>query len=566
MKLKTKLLLMALMPMILMIVIIAGILLIEIPVLNGSSAEEGLKTAAYSVSAGLNAMDGDFKVTRGQLYKGNIVFANDNALFTEINEKTGAEIVLFYGIDSYATTIKDSEGNYVKKLTADEQTVDTVKSMDGYLFDRNAEYADCKYYGCYVPLKQGSSGVNVGMIFVGIPKNNVRKGMFIGLIISAVLVIAVIVVSVIITLRDAKRLVKAVVSCNKAAERLASGELDVRVDDDTLKRDDELGMLGKSNAKLADTLRDIVSEAKHCTAELGEASANLKKVSMDSTVAIRNVKTSVNEINRATSSQAEDTETASEHVGVISNAINDTATEVENLDANSEAMKNKSAEALAILEDLKQITDEAGSAIQVIYDQTNKTNSSAKSIEEAVNLISDIANQTNLLSLNASIEAARAGEAGQGFAVVATEISALAEQTNNSAHTIQGIIASLMNDSNSAVETMDKVKEIIIKQNDNVVRTVNIFNELEENINITVETSGKISEEVKALGEARNVVEEALHNLSAVAVENAAGTEETSASMDKVGSVINKVSAAAMSLSNMSERLDMTMSAFNLDE
>ncbi|MBR3484611.1 MAG: hypothetical protein IKH42_08155 [Lachnospiraceae bacterium] len=237
-----------------------------------------------------------------------------------------------------------------------------------------------------------------------------------------------------------------------------------------------------------------------------------------------------------------------------------------NLDNNSEAMKNKSAEALAILDDLKKITDEAGSAIQVIYDQTNKTNSSAKSIEEAVNLISDIANQTNLLSLNASIEAARAGEAGQGFAVVATEISALAEQTNNSAHTIQGIIASLMNDSNSAVLTMDKVKEIIIKQNDNVVRTVNIFNELEENINVTVETSGKISEEVKALGEARNVVEEALHNLSAVAVENAAGTEETSASMDKVGSVINKVSAAAMSLSNMSERLDMTMSAFNLDE
>ena len=91
------------------------------------------------------------------------------------------------------------------------------------------------------------------------------------------------------------------------------------------------------------------------------------------------------------------------------------------------------------------------------------------------------------------------------------------------------------------------------------------MNELEENINITVETSGKISEEVKALGEARNVVEEALHNLSAVAVENAAETEETSASMDKVGGVINKVSAAAMSLSNMSERLDTTMSVFNID-
>ena len=274
----------------------------------------------------------------------------------------------------------------------------------------------------------------------------------------------------------------------------------------------------------------------------------------------------MNDINKATSSQAKDTETASENVAVISGAINDTAMEVKQLDNNAELMKAKSEEALEILDDLKGITDEAGQAINVIYEQTNKTNSSAKSIGEAVNLISDIANQTNLLSLNASIEAARAGEAGQGFAVVATEISALAEQTNNSAHMIKGIIDSLMRDSNNAVKTMDKVQEIIVKQNDNVDRTVRIFNELEDNINITVSTSAKISEDVKALEEARNVVEDALQNLSAVAEQNAAGTEETSNSMDRVGNVINKVSSAALSLSDMSERLDLTMSAFKVDE
>ena len=286
---------------------------------------------------------------------------------------------------------------------------------------------------------------------------------------------------------------------------------------------------------------------------------------MDTTVAIRSVKNSVNDINKATSSQAKDTETASENVGVISTAINDTAMEVKQLDNNAELMKAKSEEALEILEDLKGITDEAGQAINVIYEQTNKTNSSAKSIEEAVNLISDIANQTNLLSLNASIEAARAGEAGQGFAVVATEISALSEQTNNSAHMIKTVIDSLLRDSNNAVATMDKVQEIIVKQNDNVDRTVKIFNELEDNITITVTTSAKISSDVKALEEARNVVEDALQNLSAVAEENAAGTEETSNSMDRVGNVINKVSSAALSLADMSERLDLTMSAFNID-
>ena len=131
---------------------------------------------------------------------------------------------------------------------------------------------------------------------------------------------------------------------------------------------------------------------------------------------------------------------------------------------------------------------------------------------------------------------------------------------------IKGIIDSLMRDSNNAVKTMDKVQEIIVKQNDNVDRTVRIFNELEDNINITVSTSAKISEDVKALEEARNVVEDALQNLSAVAEQNAAGTEETSNSMDRVGNVINKVSSAALSLADMSERLDLTMSAFKVDE
>ena len=548
MKLKPKLLLMSLLPMLLMILIIVGILAIEMPILTGKNTEQGLKTAAYSVTAGLEAIEGEFKVERGRLLKGGKIFDNDNPIFTKVKENSGADIILFYGSNSYATTIKDDAGSYVSQLSVDEETVDQVKSLNGSLFDKSAEYAGNTYYGYYVPLKQSATGINVGMIFVGIPTGSAKKAMFIAIIIAGVLVLGFAITSFILLSKDVNRLTKAVVSCNKAADRLASGELDVRVDEETLRRDDELGMLCRSNAKLADTLKDIVSEAKKCTAELG-----------------RTVKASVSEINKATSSQAEDTETASEHVGVISEAINDTANEVANLDANSEAMKNKSAEALAILEDLKVINDEAETAIGVIYEQTNKTNTSAKSIGEAVNLISDIANQTNLLSLNASIEAARAGEAGQGFAVVATEISALAEQTNNSAHTIQGIINSLVQDSNSAVETMDKVKDIINKQNDNVARTVNIFNELEENINVTVATSEKISEEVKALEEARNVVEEALHNLSAVAAENASGTEETSASMDKVGNVINKVSAAALSLSNMSERLDMTMSAFNIE-
>jgi len=566
MKLKTKLTLMALAPMFLILLVIAGVLAFELPMITKRNTENGLKATAYAIAGSLDVTDGDYKVSKGSLYKGEVNLSEEREFIDNISRNSGVDIILFYGNECYASTVRDKDGNEVKGITADDRTVDAVINMNGSWFEPDSKFGERSYYGFYVPLKQSTHDMNVGMIFVGMTKDNARSHMFLWIYITAGVAVLLIILSIVIIHRSAKSVTNAVVSCNAAADRLTSGELDIRVDEETLKRNDELGALGRSTVKLSTTLRDIVSEAKHCTDELGEASANLKKVSMDSTVAIRNVKNSVSEINKATSSQAEDTGTASEHVEAMSSAINDTAEEVKRLDSNSDNMKNKSEEALDILNELKGINDEAGHAIQVIYEQTNKTNNSAKSIEEAVNLISDIANQTNLLSLNASIEAARAGEAGQGFAVVASEISGLAEQTNNSAHTIQEIIASLMKDSNNAVETMDKVLEIIVKQNDNVDRTVSIFNQLEENINTTVETSERISNAVRDLEEARNVVEEALQNLSAVAEENAVGTEETSASMDRVGNVVNKVSAAALSLSNMSERLDLTMSAFRLDE
>lgn len=566
MKLKTRLLFNSIGPLLLVIVIVMAIFVFGLPLLNNRTAEKGMKSAAYAVANTMDLIDGDYKIYNGRLLKGEKILTDEFRIFETMKEKMGMEIAVFYSNIGYATTLKDQEGNYLKQFTVDEHIADSVISLNEVYYDRHATFNDVEYYGCYVPVRQNGLTVNIGMVFVGIPSSEVNSDTMIWIIVSFAIVLVVAVVSIIFVWKYAQSMTRAIVECNKAADRLTSGELEVKLPDELLKRSDELGALGRSNMKLASTLKDIVSEAKKCTEELGDASTNLKKVSMDTTVAIRNVKNSVNDINKATSSQAKDTETASENVAVISGAINDTAMEVKQLDNNADLMKAKSEEALEILDDLKGITDEAGRAINVIYEQTNKTNSSAKSIGEAVNLISDIANQTNLLSLNASIEAARAGEAGQGFAVVATEISALAEQTNNSAHMIKGIIDSLMRDSNNAVKTMDKVQEIIVKQNDNVDRTVRIFNELEDNINITVTTSAKISEDVKALEEARNVVEDALQNLSAVAEENAAGTEETSNSMDKVGNVINKVSSAALNLADMSERLDLTMSAFKMDE
>ena len=141
--------------------------------------------------------------------------------------------------------------------------------------------------------------------------------------------------------------------------------------------------------------------------------------------------------------------------------------------------------------------------MDMIYNQTNTTNSSAQRIKEATALITEIAEETNLLSLSASIEAARAGEQGRGFAVVAGQIQKLAEQSNESARQIEEIITSLLDDSGKAVETMEAVKEIMDEQNANVERTNDQVRQVIGQVDDSIAAIDRIAQQSKKLNETR---------------------------------------------------------------
>ena len=192
------------------------------------------------------------------------------------------------------------------------------------------------------------------------------------------------------------------------------------------------------------------------------------------------------------------------------------------------------------------------------------TNDSAIKIKEAIDLITAIAEETNLLSLNASIEAARAGDAGRGFAVVATQIQKLAEQSNESALTIDQIINELLNDSAQAVEIMKELKEIIEKQNEHVAETGAIFAEVMDGIDSSIVGVGNIREKSAELDGARTGVVDIVQNLSAIAEENAASTDETSASTAEVASIVGEVADSAKQLSQIAEHLENEISVFRV--
>lgn len=216
------------------------------------------------------------------------------------------------------------------------------------------------------------------------------------------------------------------------------------------------------------------------------------------------------------------------------------------------------------LAELGAINRKASDSIDVIYEQTNTTNESALKIKDATSLIASIADETNLLSLNASIEAARAGDAGKGFAVVASQIQKLAEQSNDSAKQIEEIIQTLLKDSETAVQTMEEVREIMRQQNEKVQQASEVFETVNRGVETSIHGMADVQQQNEKIDTARSNIVDTVQSLSAIAEENAATTEETSAAMTEIGAVIQQISQNAQDLEKIAEVLDSSMQQFQV--
>ena len=328
------------------------------------------------------------------------------------------------------------------------------------------------------------------------------------------------------------------------------------------KRKDETGVMGKAIGTLREELSEIIKNITGQSKEIYEASNAMSQSAFETSQSVEQVEKAINEIAQGANSQAQETQTATEDVIVMGNMIEETNIEVENLRNNARSMSDAGDKAITILSELNEINLKTKEAIQIIYEQTNTTNASVLKIKDATDIISDIAEETNLLSLNASIEAARAGEQGRGFAVVASQIQKLAEQSNESARQIAEIIGLLISDSEKTVETMEDVKNVIEKQNENVMHTEKAFRDVKQGIDQSIESVRSIAVKTEQLDEARVRVVDVVQNLRAIAEENAASTQETSASVEEVGAIMETINDNAKQLHTIADELNCSVKKF----
>lgn len=384
------------------------------------------------------------------------------------------------------------------------------------------------------------------------------RGMMIGV------TLAIIVVFTITLIIFSSIIMKALGRAAYALERMAEGNLDIEINSLLLKRKDEIGVISNDLVKLQSQLKKIVSSMKQLSSSLDEMADYLVQKAELTAEHMSQVDKAVEEIAEGAGSQAEETQNATENIILMGNMIEDNANDIEHLNNNATSIKERGQVAIGALKELRETNERTKASIDVIYEQTNVTNESAQKIKEATSLITDIAEETNLLSLNASIEAARAGEQGKGFAVVAAQIQKLAEQSNDSARQIESIIVSLLADSDKSVVTMSEVREIMEHQSENVENTnVQVTQVLEEVENEIQAISG-VAEKTEQINSSRNSIVDTVQNLSAIAEENAASSEETSASVAEVGNIISDIAESSRALKKISDQIDASIAMFKL--
>lgn len=379
----------------------------------------------------------------------------------------------------------------------------------------------------------------------------------IAVVIAAILIIAFAIVAVILTKLVSTPLAKVTNAMLETSKGSLSADTDIKSNVYEIKQ------LIAGTKTLQDNLVEIIGNVKNTSESVNTSASGVADMASLSADSCEQVNAAVDELAQGSMSIAESCTQLAREVDEMSQCCDDISNEVGNLSMASHAIQKANDEAKDYMKTALSASEKSTDSANEIAEIVLETNERVGEIEQAVDLILNIASQTNLLSLNASIEAARAGEAGRGFAVVAGEISSLATQSSESANTIQSIVKRITEISQKSVDRAQDIKQIISEQRDCINETNAKFEVLSRQVDSSVESINTISGKVDTLSSVKNVINSNVSDLSAVSEESAASTQESTASINSISQSVVDISNNSEELKNMADKLAEQVSFFH---
>ena len=561
---KPKLLLMGMLPALAILIVLVIASMESMTDGMYKEMKTGLNLLAKSAEVAIDEKyPGDYTVQDGMLYKGDVNLSEDQTLLDAYVADEDAQLTITFGKERMLTTLTDvSTGERMVNTEISDEAWNTVQAGEIYTANRTS-INDISYASCYIPITN-SDGTVVGAFFAGIPSAEVVD--FINQQMNIILLAAIVImlISVVLTIRNAGKLAGAVKKAEESVVLLANGDLTAEVSPKILNRSDEIGQMGRAVENLITKLRATVEVLKQSADKLMNSGNSLNEMADQSAAAADEISRAVEDISKGAVNQAEEIEHASKQIGDMGEEIEQIVGNVGNLVETSDAMSSAGSQSTKTMGELSEANDRTTSAIKNIADQITLTNESIQKISASAALITAIADETSLLSLNASIESARAGEAGRGFAVVAGEIQKLSVQSDDAAKEIQNIISILQKESEKMVVVMKEAESLIEEQQAKLMATKTSFDEVSEGISVSRQGTDAINTKADACDRARAQVVDVITNLSAISQQNAASAEETTASMQELNATIDVLAEAAGSLQELSQSLNKEMEFFRI--
>ncbi|NRT76944.1 methyl-accepting chemotaxis protein [Clostridium beijerinckii] len=382
------------------------------------------------------------------------------------------------------------------------------------------------------------------------------------LITTLIILLSVIILGSAVIMIFAKHISTPIKEISDAVDTVASGNLNIKAM--KIKNRDEIGNLNNSFNIMVRNVNDFISSVKDSVNVVFDSSKLLDEIVAENTASINEVSDSVEEIAKGSNEQAKETENGVIRVKNLSEKI-DLVTKL-TIETNDIAVKttnisNRGLEAIDLLSKKSIENSKATEKTSAIIMEVDKTSIEIGSITEAISQISE---QTNLLSLNAAIEAARAGEQGKGFAVVAEEVRKLASQSSMSASKVKELINGIQDKSKAAVKAIEDGKLIAKEQNNSVIDAKDIFVEILKSVEKITNDMKNLKTYSLEMENEKNEIVEVLETLSASTEESSAATEQISASTEQQLASVNQIAKHTQDLNKLAEKLRDAVNAFQV--
>ncbi|KMN97987.1 methyl-accepting chemotaxis protein TlpC [Bacillus subtilis] len=505
-----------------------------------------------------DVMSGDWQVKNNKLYKGQTQINGNEDIVDLLGEKTGDTITIFQGDTRVATNVMKNGERAVGTQASSEVIAAVLKK--GKRFYGQADVAGSSYQTAYMPLKDQNGNI-IGMLYTGANQSilaSLTQSLFTQF---AIVLVIVIMVSVILVLVFTRKINKRLNALKSAFESAGNGDMTIEVSD---KTGDELSELSVYYNKMRMKLNDTIQTVQQSALQLASASQQLSAGAEETNQASEKITEAVQQIANGAQDQITRIENSESSLKQASADIRDISANTAAIADKGQLAQSKADIGQKEIANVQAQMDAIHQSIQKSGEIIHQLDGRSKQIEQILSVITQIADQTNLLALNAAIEAARAGEQGKGFAVVADEVRKLAEESQQSAGQISKLIIEIQKDMNRSARSVEYVKTEAAEGVTMIQRTRDAFKEI-------AAATSEISAEISDLSASVTNISASAHHINDSFAANTAdikestkNTRQAAALTEEQFAAMEEITAASETLSQLAEELTGIISQFKM--